>query len=108
MSKGSKILIGFFIVCGIVTVASIILSIATKDKTQARNDANKENCQYNYELIKSEIFDPETQKFGAANEADTPDNLSELPYVVVRKYQNKGEDITWEYTASVSEVGDLK
>ena len=63
MSKGTKILIGFFAVCFIVTVASIIVQIATKDKVQAREEAKKESVTYNYQLIKDNVFDAENNQF---------------------------------------------
>ena len=110
MSKGTKILIGFFAVCFIVTVASIIVQIATKDKVQAREEAKKESVTYNYQLIKDNVFDAENNQFTSSmiKESDTPANLKELPYAVVRKYQNEGEDFTWEYSGSCSNLGDIR
>lgn len=106
MSKGAKILIGLFVVCIGITVFGVVYEIINKDKIKERNEQQEQALIDNYELVKENIINPEETDIGklAVNEADTPDNLKETDYIVIRRCQDEGKDVTWEYNSSVSNI----
>ncbi len=108
MSKGAKILIGFFAVCMVITVVGIVYEIINKDKIKEREAKKDQVLIDNYELVKDNIFNPEETNITSIphNEADTPDNLKKTDYIVIRRYQDEGKDITWEYNAGISKLSN--
>ncbi len=108
MTKGVKGLIIFFAVCIVFTIVGIVSEVAMKDKKAAEQEVNNEAVSANYELIKEKLFNPETQKLDGmkAQESDTPNDLSNQSYVVIRSYVDGDNGSKWELNKSISELSD--
>ena len=108
MDKGTKGLVIFFAVCIIVTIASIILSLVTKDKNKMLNEQRENNTIENYNLIKENIFNLEENNINkvTVNKKDTPSNPKETEFLLVRKYYKQGEGYKWELSGSVYNLND--
>ena len=108
MSKGSKALIIFFAICIIFTIYGIIAENANKDKRKEDNETKNEAVNANYELIKEKIINPETKNVEKleVKKSDTPDNLKDLSYVVIRSYVDGNNGSKWELSKSISSISD--
>ena len=110
MDKGVKRLIIFFLICIIFTIFGIVVGIMDKDDKEAQKEEKNKIAAENYELIKEEVYNPEVDdiKKVTVKEEDTPVNLKDIEYIVVRKYEEKGKPITWEYSTYLSNLGEMK
>ena len=104
MGKKGVMVIIFLVLAIIITIFGIIAEVTGKDEKQAAKEKQEKIVDANFTLIKEKIIDPQTSNIEKmkVNKEDTPENLSELPYVTIRSYVKKEGGSEWELSTSIS------
>ena len=108
MGKETKKAILLIAIILVVPVVCLIASIAGQGGEKEKKEAQEQAALENYELIKEKLYNPENQKYSksAVKKEDTPANLEELPYIVLRSYVPGDTGSVWELSTSMSDLGE--
>ncbi len=108
MKKWKKILIILFVICSAITIARMLAETNMKEEEESFEEAEIETINANYELIKEKIINPEIDKIERVKveNKDTPEELSSLPYIVIRNYIDNDKKSKWELSEPLSVLSE--